>query len=206
MSYSRTCNPYFVKSLNLGTLTLNGGGEIEDADMLELKKILQNSDINPNFANVLSEVVWVHNMQSLKMFLQDSFNFVQNRVGFPETVPEMSEWQKAIWEDVIDTHSKPWEVQACKNFLILWRQIDNRRGPLLSTNQEDTMSKFLNRNNIESDYAHTLQGKNINIKSALQLNLYISKKQNEVSNRVEISNVTPFERHLWNEIVSKPSR
>ena len=39
--------------------------------------------------------------------------------------------------------------------------------------------------------------------SALQLNLYISKKQNEVSNRVEISNVTPFERHLWNEIVSK---
>lgn len=40
MSYSRTCNPYFVKSLNLGTLTLNGSGEIENAGMLELKHYL----------------------------------------------------------------------------------------------------------------------------------------------------------------------
>jgi len=30
----RTCNPYFVKSLNLGTSTLTGDGEIKEAGML----------------------------------------------------------------------------------------------------------------------------------------------------------------------------
>ena len=36
-----------------------------------------------------------------------------------------------------------------------------------------------------------------------QVRDYITNKQYEVSNRVTISDVTPFERHLWNKLVTK---
>ena len=206
MSCSRTCNPYFVKSLNLRTLTLNGDGEIEDADMLELKTFLRKSDINPNFANVLQEV-WVHNMQTLKQYLQDAFKFVHNQIAYPHFGPVLLEWQKAIWNDVLDIHSKQEDIQACLRFLQLCKRSDDGLLRFEQTIQRVSMSAFLEKNDVISTFKETLRNKNIAIDSGFTLREYINKKKAELSKksyqRVAISDVTPFERHLWNDIVSK---
>ena len=142
MSYSRTCNPYFVKSLNLGTLTLNGSGEIEDAGMLELKNYLQKYGIDQNFANVLSEKVWVVDMQTLQTFLQDSFEIVENKLEFPKRqqkvlneveISNVTPFERYLWNQIVSKQTSTQNQENAKTFIKLASRIVYSQKTIFST-------------------------------------------------------------------------
>ena len=65
------------------------------------------------------------------------------------------------------------------------------------------MRYFLQQHDINPDFATTLRESRNPIFEVLQLPDYISNTQSVVTNRVQINNVTPFERRLWNKLVTK---
>jgi len=127
------CNPYFVKSLNFGTSTHNGDSNGGNSNMSNLESFLQN---NPNVKTILSKKCNVFDMKDLLMFFELSIDFVQKQKKFSETeaklqetVDDMSEWQKAIWEDVINSDSDITEQEACTKFLQLVCRVNIREDP-----------------------------------------------------------------------------
>ena len=71
--------------------------------------------------------------------------------------------------------------------------------------QTETMQFFLQEHKIDAGFANTLLKSKMSsvIIDVLQLLDYISKTQVKVQDRVEILDVTPLERHLWNTLVTK---
>lgn len=127
MSYLRTCNPYFVKSLHLGTST---GGQTEDVSMSALQTFLKQNNIDPNFANVLSKVS-VHNMQELQSFLEKIFTIVaknpwrSTQSNFSQTIPmsnrvpisNVSPFENYLWNEIVSKETTQQNQIDAKKFL-----------------------------------------------------------------------------------------
>lgn len=189
------------------------GHEVTEDGMSELRTFLQVHHVNPNFANVLQHVLWVHNMQTLEQYLQKASKFVHDQVAYPHFGPSLSNWQKAIWNEVLDLSTCTLEdVEACRDFLRLCLQVNFNTLPFMKSGPFVSMEAFFRKNDIRnfSVFAKTLQRKKIQIASAQDLRHYINKTREELENRVaisdipgSISDVTPFEQHLWDVLVTK---
>lgn len=291
MSCSRTCNPYFVKSLNLRTSMYNGDSmDLDDSDdddpeMSKLKSFLQSNlesflKQNEKVAKILSDKLKIydmgHNMEDLYDTLDHEIRDALEKKTMSDTEPEiresyaqMSEWQKAIWDDLIYESSDYTAQEACIEFLKLISSMDIREDPaykeacennelasiqhrikkqaaleaeacanneialnqyrineqaaseakkksrkdyMKAVNQANTtlrtqlstsMQNFLHAHGIDAQFANTLRTSRNVISDVHQLPQYIANMQQQVENRVDISNVTPLERRLWNLLVTQ---
>lgn len=73
----------------------------------------------------------------------------------------------------------------------------------LRTQLSTSMQLFLQAHKIDAEFANTLHKSRNVILDVHQLPQYIENMKNQVKNRVDIVNVTPLERRLWNLLVTK---
>lgn len=287
MSCLRTCNPYFVKSLNLRTSMYNGDShdsddsDDDDPEMSNFESFLQSNvksflEKNETVSSFLFDKLKISDMRDLYEILEHEIRTQLKKKTMSYTAPEirksyaqMSEWQKAIWDDLIYESSDYTAQQACITFLNKFSSMDIREDPAykeacanneiasiqhrkdkqaaleaeacanneiasnqyrmdeqaalkakrkarkdymkrigdanknLRTQQSTSMQLFLQAHEIDAKFANTLHTSRNVILNVHQLPQYIAKMQYQVRNRVDIVNVTPLERHLWNLWVTK---
>ena len=237
MSHSRSSNPFFVNVDDVRTSTLS-----DDSEKVELQNFLETCGISKHFATFLSDSseVRVAGFKDLITFMQMENNMVSRR----EPMLNDPQWQRGVWNSIINIDSQASEKKSCMDFIALVAsnlhkdkdrpvfhinfsdsaelvierdatmtklrekkdrkkidassyRVERKRTQIdHQTKQDILMTRFFQDHKISIDFVHTLRKRNI--MSLYALHKLIDKEIH--ADQVDI--LTPFQRHLWNLLVT----